>query len=480
MRPLLPSCDLLAWRGGERGSTIARSEQAQTVWGPGQRQLTLGIVLVVSLVAFESLAVVTIAPEMTAQLGGRNVYGWLYSSFFLASILGTVVSGHQADVTGPRRCLSVGLPTFIVGLVLSGLAPSMSVLLLGRAFQGLGSGILVTALYVAVNVAYDDSVRSRMFALMSSAWVVPALGGPLLAGVIATYASWRWVFLGLIPLTLFVSFMIIPGLPSLPGRAAAAKSRLLAAFRVVLGAGLFLFSLSQAIVFIGVVLALVGVVIALSGLRPLLPKGTLTLVRGLPAAIAVHGFVFAAFSTVEGYLALALTGVLGLSSVMAGGVIAAAALSWTGGTWLQDKLDDTRSDKRQKRALFGGALLVVGIACQVTALYVSFYPLLISLLGWMTAGLGVGLTHTATLVLIQHYTPQGEEGKTSSAMYVFEQLAFAVAAGIAGALLSLDPGWHTGNREGLVFVYVLSLCLAGLGATASWRLLPGDASTRRI
>ena len=445
-------------------------ERANGVWGPDRRQLTVGVVLAVSLVGFEALAVVTIAGVITDELGGRSAYGWLFSGFFLASILGTVASGQQSDRHGPKRCLSVGLPMFALGLAASGLAPSMAWLLVGRALQGFGAGVVLTALYVAVNLAYYDGVRSRMYALMASAWVAPALVGPLLAGYVATAASWRWVFLGLVPLVALVALTVLPSLTSRERRPPSGENRLPAATRLVVGTGLLLASLSQAFALLSVALAFLGLGVAFTGLKPLLPAGTLILARGLPAAIFVHGLVFAAFSLVEAYLALALTNVLGASPVVAGAVIALAALSWTGGSWLQDTFDDTDPRKRQSRSLLGGALLVVGVGLQMAALYVPAYALAVALVGWMTAGLGIGLAHTATLALIQSYTPEGEEGKTSAAMYLFEQLAFAVSAGVGGALLALAPELQVGEREGLLFVLTLGMILAAVAFAASRRL----------
>ena len=318
-----------------------------------------------------------------------------------------------------------------------------------------------------------------MFALMSSAWVAPALVGPLAAGYVATLASWRWVFMGLVPLALLALLALVSGLPSTQPQSLRPENRLPAALRLVLGTGLLLASLSQAFALLSVALALVGLGVAASGLKPRLPDGTPTLARGLPSSIVVHGFVFAAFSTVEAYLALALTSVLGASAVLAGGIIALAAISWTGGTWLQDRLDDTCAFKRQQRTRYGGALLVVGIALQIAALYVGFYPLAVSLVGWMTAGLGIGLAHTATLALIQGYTPEGEEGKTSASMYLFEQLAFVLSAGVGGALLSLAPQLNLGEREGLLFVFLLSALMASLGFVASKRLALHEAVEAR-
>ena len=438
---------------------------------PSTRLLTLAIVLSISLVAFDALAVVTIAPEITQQLQGRAAYSWLFSGFFLASILGTAIAGQQADRKGPNGTINWGLALFGLGLFLSGVATNMTTLLAGRALQGFGSGMLVTSLYVVINLAYDDASRSRIFALMSSAWIAPALIGPLAAGYIVTFTSWRVVFLALLPLVVVVAFAVRSGLPKSEVISAETENRLPAALRLVLGATLLLIAPSQANFWMTGPLAVIGLILGFSGLKPLLPERTLSLGRGLPTSIVVHGLVFAAFSTVEAYLALALTSVLNLTPLTAGIIIGCAAVTWSGGTWLQEKLDaDISPHKRQGRTLVGEVLLLVGISLQIVALYSTSYALALSLIGWVTAGMGIGLAHTATLALVQRYTPEGEAGKTSSAMYLFEQLAFSLSVGAGGALLLLASQLQLGEREGVLSIFALCLLIAVFGLLITWRL----------
>src|SRR5690606_25655612 len=100
-----------------------------------------------------------------------------------------------------------GLAFFAVGLAVSGAATSMLILLAGRVLHGLGGGMLGTVMYAAINRAYPDNVRARMMALTSSAWIVPALLGPTLAGIVAEASHWRYVFWGILPLLVVVGLL---------------------------------------------------------------------------------------------------------------------------------------------------------------------------------------------------------------------------------------------------------------------------------
>jgi MFS family permease len=101
---------------------------ASSIWKPPLAPLTLGLALVVVAMAFEALAVATILPTTTAELGGLGWYGWIFSAFMLANIVGITVGGTQTDRRGPAAPFVAGMVLFAGGLVLSGFAPSMAVI----------------------------------------------------------------------------------------------------------------------------------------------------------------------------------------------------------------------------------------------------------------------------------------------------------------------------------------------------------------
>src|SRR5438876_583135 len=103
------------------------------VLDPRWRGLTIGLVLNVTFVAFEALAIATVMPLVADDLSGLALYGWVFSSFLLADLVGIVLAGELADRSGPAVPFGVGLVLFAIGLLLGGLAPSMPVLVAARA-----------------------------------------------------------------------------------------------------------------------------------------------------------------------------------------------------------------------------------------------------------------------------------------------------------------------------------------------------------
>ena len=76
-------------------ATVAASVTAPDgVWAPARRRLTTGLVLTITLVAFEALAIATIMPVVSDDLGGLGLYGWVFSGFFLGG-LRQVTSTHD-------------------------------------------------------------------------------------------------------------------------------------------------------------------------------------------------------------------------------------------------------------------------------------------------------------------------------------------------------------------------------------------------
>ncbi len=439
------------------------------VFDSRHRALTLGILLTVTLVAFEGLAVVTVAPRFAEALGGLSLYGWVFSGFLLASLLGTVAGGQQADRHGPGRARGAGLVLFGAGLLLSGFAPSMWLLIVGRILQGLGGGALATSMYVVVTLAYPDSMRPRMMALMSSAWVLPALIGPSAAGALAQAVSWRWVFLGMLPLPALVALLTLPAFRRLSrGNGRTDEDRLLPALRLVAGTGLLLFGLTLARPLPILALVFAGVWLGAPALPRLLPSGTLRLRRGLPAVVAARGLFYAGFVGVEVFLSLMLTSVHGYAPVITGIAIATGAVSWTAGSWLQDRLEGRVP--RQRRVLVGTSVLMVGLAVQLLALYASASPLLVSIAGWVVAGLGIGLAHASDSVLAFALAPEGEAGAVSAALQLADNLAAALSTGVGGALFALALATGASEQSGISAAFLASLVLVALSVVAAWRI----------
>lgn len=442
-------------------------------WAPARRGLTIGLLLSVTTHALAALAVVTIAPRIPAELGGLELYGWLFSGYLLTSLLGTVWGGGEADRRGLRAPFAIGLAAFGLGLGLAAIAPSMLWVVGARALQGFGGGAVTTLVYVAVTRAYPDRHRSRLMAYLSTAWVTPALIGPALAGALAEAAGWRAVFAALASVLALVALLTLPRLGSTAGAgappdasagvgrtlagapvAAGARRRsgvgMVPALGVVAGLGTVLAALSwwadrgSAATAVALVVIVAGLAAAASGLRRLLPAGTLRLAPGLGAVVVARAGFFAGFIGVEAFLALMLTDLQGLSSAATGAVIATGAISWTVGSWWQARRDasDEGRGARARRVVIGVTFLGVGLALQGVALAGvgdgAAWVTAVAVLGWMTAGFGIGTAHATSSVFAFAMAERDgvAPGRVSVALQLADNVGAAFVTGLAGAALA--------------------------------------------
>ena len=219
----------------------------------------------------------------------------------------------------------------------------MPVLVAGRFVQGFGAGVVPAIGYVVIGRAFTDAERPRMFALLSTAWVVPGLIGPVVAERIAQAVGWRWVFLGLVPLVAVAGALVVPAMARLGPLGGGARPvtpfrrrRMLEASRVAIGAAVIVasFNTSRWLLVPGIA---AGLLIGLGPLSRLTPAGTLRARPGLPAVVLSRGMLTFAFFGTDTFVPYAVHNGRG-ASVFAGSVaVTVATLAWTAGTWVQDR-----------------------------------------------------------------------------------------------------------------------------------------------
>ncbi|HEY3334932.1 MAG TPA: MFS transporter, partial [Candidatus Limnocylindrales bacterium] len=255
------------------------------LFAPGLRGMTLGLLSTITLVALESLAIGTVMPIVADELGDLELYGWVYTAFFLGNLLGVVLAGGALDRLPLHRPFTAGLVLFGAGLLIGGLAPSMQVLVLARFIQGLGGGAVGPTAYVAIGRILPEKLQPRMFAALSTAWVVPGIIGPSIAAVVGEVASWRFVFLGLLPLLAIAGGLAVTALrrvdapmPDAEHEAAHATLRRLPdALLAAGGAGLLVAGLTAQTLPLLVAGVVVGGAMLIPAYRRLTPRGTLVL-----------------------------------------------------------------------------------------------------------------------------------------------------------------------------------------------------------
>lgn len=437
------------------------------VWTPDRRLLTAGLIALVTAAAFEGMAVPTVMPALADELDGLELYGWTFSAFWLTNIIGITLGGSQSDRSGPARPLIVGAVLFAAGLVVSGLAPTMPVVIAGRAIQGFGAGAVSAVVYAVIARAYGAGAQPRMIALVSSAWVIPGLVGPALAGVVTDWVGWRWIFLAVVPPVLVTSAVLWSPLSRLgpartgePGRSDARRA--VDAIRLAAGSTLLLAVTLAGSVPLGVLMLVVGGWLAIGALRHLVPAGTLSAAPGRPAVIAAIFVIGFAFFGAEAFVPLAVVELRGASVTVGGIALSAAAVTWSIGSWLQARF--ASNGTRRALVLVGCALIGVGIVI-IAAVLLPTVPIVVAALGWAIGGLGMGLAYSMLTLLVLETATPGAEGFSSSALALMFTLGTALGAGVGGAVVALaDAGTlELATALGIVFAIMLAASIAAFG-----------------
>lgn len=442
------------------------------LFAPGLRAVSLAAIVLVSLLAFEAMAVATAMPAIAAALAGLDRYALAFGATLATSVIGMVAAGADCDRRGPGRATAAGLALFAAGLLLAAMAATMPMLIAGRVLQGLGSGALGVTLYVVVGRLYPPALRPRLFAMFSAAWVIPALVGPALAAMLVDLLGWPWVFLSALLALPPVAAAVLPAARRLgpPARAASDGSPPIAAAVVAALAALALHELASASGSAPPWSALAALVVLGVASARLLPQGTLRAARGLPSVIALRGLVAGAFFAAEAFLPLWLNLEQGWSHQAAGFALTAGAVCWSIGSQGQGRVRDPRARQR----VLGGGLALLTLALSLLALSAAMGWPAWAVLAWALAGLGVGLAFPSLSVLLLTLSSEHEQGRHSSALQLADALATTAALALVGALFVAlrDPA----PVAAFVAVFGGAAALAMLARVLSARTLPPAVS----
>ena len=402
-----------------------------------RRATTIGIVMLISIIAFEAMGVGTAMPAVVADLGALSQYGWPFVAFMAAAVFGTVLVGRWCDRAGPRGALLATPLVFMIGLLLAGTAGAFAQLLAGRALQGLGAGGLGVAVYVLIAVVYPERARPAVFALTSSSWVLPTLIGPPVSGAVTEALSWHWVFLGLVPLVLVATLLVVPAVRRLGPPDAAdlhpARPWLVpAAFGAAVGVAALSWA-GENVSGTAAVVAAVALVVLVPALSRLLPGGVVRARRGVASVVLSRGMMAATFFTASSFLPLMLNGTHGWPLTLAGLPLISGALAWSAASAWQGRHPDL---SRTVLLRIGFGLVATGVA-GLLVVAPAWGAAWVAVPAWTIAGAGMGIGFSALSYLVLQQSAAGDVGFNTSAAQIADQLGTALMIGIGGALLSV-------------------------------------------
>ncbi|MEU9013111.1 MFS transporter [Streptomyces sp. NPDC048479] len=420
------------------------------VLGRSHRALSVGIVSVVVLIAFEATAVGTAMPVAARELHGIPLYAFAFSAYFTTSLFAMVLSGQWADRDGPLRPLAAGIAAFGAGLLLSGTASAMWLFIVGRAVQGLGGGLVIVALYVVVSRAYSERLRPSIMAAFAASWVVPSVVGPLASGTVTEHLGWRWVFIGIPVLVVFPLALALPAIrrmasgpadPSAPQPFDGRRIRL--ALGISVGAGLLQYA-GQDVRWLSLLPAAAGAALLVPAVRGLLPRGTCRAVRGLPSVVLLRGVAAGSFIAAESFVPLMLVTQRGLSPTMAGLSLAVGGATWALGSYVQAR---PRLEPHRERLMVLGMVLVAAAIATAPSVLIASVPVWIVGVAWGVGCFGMGMVLASTSVLLLKLSAPEEAGANSAALQISDGLSNVLLLAAGGAAFAALGGGAVGTAH---------------------------------
>jgi len=333
---------------------------------------------------------------------------------------------------GTRRGVFLAVGVFVAGAAVCAMAPSMLVIVVGRGVQGLGGGVLIASAHSLVRELFPQTLWQRMLTAISCAWAIPALGGPVVGGVLAGLGLWRAAFWVMAPIALVAAaftWSILPRSEKHDTRTTRVPfGRLALICLSVLSIGSIANTretTARAALLAGAV-ASVALMLRLDGRAPtrLFPTGMLSLQTRIGKAFYLV-FLLGMSTTPGGvYVPLLVQVLHDVTPAGAGYLYAVQSLSWTAGTLLSARVSPARA---HMVIMLGPVLTATGFAGLFFT--IGSGPVVAIAVSLMLVGVGIGTcwAHIGTAILS---SARPDEGALTASMIPSTQL-FAVALGAA-------------------------------------------------
>lgn len=402
-----------------------------------------GLMVAMLLSSLDQTIFSTALPTIVGELDGVDHMLWVTTAYILASTIMMPVYGKLGDLIGRKGLFISAIGLFIVGSVIGGLAQDMTVLIAGRAVQGLGGGGLMILAQAIIADVVPARERGRYMGVMGGVFALSSVAGPLLGGRFTEGIGWRWAFwinipLGILAIASAVFFLHLPKGTAARPRLDWAGMGLLAVATTALvlvttwGGSTYdwnspvILGLLAAAVIAGVLFVLVERRAA----EPILPlhlfrdrNFNLTTGAGLIIGIAMFGaiaylptylqMVTGANATEAGLLMIPMMAGLLVSSIASGQIV-------------------SRTGRYKWLPITGTVMVAVALALLSTM--TPTLPVWVVCAYLTLMGIGLGASMQILVLIVQNSFPVAEVGTATAANNYFRQVGASLGSAIVGSL----------------------------------------------
>ena len=393
-----------------------------------------GLLLAMLLGALDQTIMAPALPAVAGDLGDLRQMPAVVTAYLAAATVVMPLYGKLGDRFGRTPMIQLAIGLFVIGAVLCGLAQSMPQLIAFRALQGVGGGGLMIGAQAIMGEIVSPRERGKYLGYIGAAYLVAAVGGPLVGGFFIDQLSWRWIF-ALYPPLGVLAFAVLTATLRLPRPAARPP--------VDYPGALTLAAAVIGVVLLGqtghpgwLALALVaGAAWLLTARRAADPVLPLRLFRdpafAIPVAISfLIGFaLFGTLTFLPAYLQIALGASATQTGLMVTVLMAGVLLTAVGSGRLI-----TRTGRYKAYPVVGTALAAIGLA--LLGLLGARHGTTVVAGVMLLIGLGVGLVMQVMVLTAQNSVGHADLGAATSAVTFLRQIGASAGVAVVGALIT--------------------------------------------
>jgi EmrB/QacA subfamily drug resistance transporter len=426
-----------------------RNEEGEEYSSLPRREIVLtmgGVMLALFLASLDQTVVSTAMPQIVADLQGFSQYTWVTTAYLVASTTVVPIAGRLSDIYGRKWFYVAGIIVFLIGSVLAATSQTMTQLILFRAVQGLGGGIMLANAFIAIGDLFPPQERGKYQGLLSGVFGVSSVIGPTLGGFITDSLSWHWIFLINLPLGIPAIGLFIAFFPNARPSVRGRHIDYLGVCTMVLAVVPILLALSWAGVdypwnspqimgalAFGTAMAVLFVVIEGRVPDPIIP---LAMFRNRVVSISILATFLTGFGmfAVIIFIPLFFQVVLGASATSSGSFLTPMMLGVVAGTIIGGQAVSRLDGHYRLVGLIGLSLMGLGMFL-LSRMSVKT-PFGEAVAYTVVMGLGLGVTFPLYTIAVQNTVSRQMMGVATSSLQFFRTIGGTLGLAILGSVLN--------------------------------------------
>ncbi len=388
----------------------------------------------------------TAMPIIITDLGGFSQYTWVFTSYILAETIALPLTGKLSDMYGRKWLFIIGMSLFVVGSFFCGISNSMMELIIYRALQGLGFGVMSALGFIVVADLFAPEERGKYMGFMAGVFGLSTIIGPTLGGILTDNLGWRWCFFITIPLGLIIIILFIFLFPQI--KVSHEKHKL--DYPGAIAMTLFLVPLVLALTWGGVDYAWISpVILGMFGFtavmfiiflfiekqveEPIVPLALFNN-RVMSISAAVGFLMGASFFPVITFIPLYFQGVLGSTATASGGFLTPMMLAASLGSFASGQLLSRAGGHYRLQSNIGFVLTAVGFVLLSMMTPETSYG--VAIFNIILVGLGSGLVMPVHTLAVQNTVPYKIMGSATSMITLLRPLGGVFGMAVVGSILN--------------------------------------------